>query len=320
MIYRKLGNSDLNCSVVVIGGWAIGGTWKGGANDDQSIAAIRAGVDAGINMIDTAPPYGNGHSEEVIGKAVKGIRDKVIVATKCGNYSGFGADRAKDIEPGTFRRQIEESLKRLDMPYVDLLQVHWPHFESLEMGFRELNDIREEGLTRYVGVSNFNGEQIDYCSQFCPIVSLQPPYSLLDRRIEEEILPYCLKNNIGTLTYGSIAGGALTGKFTERPTFGSDGSNPRKSDPRGRFYDFFSEEAWPKTAAMVDVLKQIGEERGRPTVQVAINWVLKQPGVTVALVGVRTPEQAVMNAGAGDWELSDEENQRILAAYDKIFA
>jgi len=313
MIYRKLGNSDLNCSVVALGTWGMGGTW-GGADDEQSIAAIHAGLKAGINLIDTAPPYGDGHSEEVVGRAIKGIRDKVILATKCGNYREADGIRRPDILPGAFRRQLEGSLKRLGIDYVDLYQVHWPHFTNMEMGFKELNALREEGLIRYAGVSNFDGAQIDVCSQFCPIVSLQPPYSLLDRRIDEEILPYCLKNNIGTLTYGSIGGGVLAGKYAGPPTFDNNGG-----DPRGEFYDFYSKEAWPKTAAMVDVLRQIAAERGRPTVQAAINWVLKQPGVTVALVGARTPEQAIMNAAAGDWELSGAENERIQAAYEAIF-
>ena len=243
MIYRKLGNSDLKCSVVSIGTWVIGGTW-GGADDEQSIAAIRAGVEAGINLIDTAPVYGQGHSEEVVGKAIKGIRDKVLLATKCGNYPpGFdlSAGRPKDIKPGTFRRQLEGSLKRLDVETIDLYQVHFPRFESLEMGFRELNALREEGLVRYVGVSNFNGEQMDFCSRFCPIVSLQPPYSLLERDIEAEILPYCIKHNIGTLTYGSIGGGVLSGKYAEPKAF-----NVADGDPRGRRYDYYSPEHWPK--------------------------------------------------------------------------
>jgi aryl-alcohol dehydrogenase-like predicted oxidoreductase len=314
MIYRKLGNSDLNCSVVALGTWGMGGTW-GGADDEQSIAAIHAGLDAGINLIDTAPPYGDGHSEEVVGRAIKGLRSKVILATKCGNYREADGIRRPDILPGAFRRQLEGSLKRLDVEYVDLYQVHWPHFTNMEMGFKELNTLREEGLIRYAGVSNFDGAQMDACSQFCPIVSLQPPYSLLDRRIDEEILPYCMKKNIGTLTYGSIGGGVLAGKYTDPPTFNNDGG-----DPRGKFYDFYSAEAWPKTVAMVEVLKQIAAEHSRPTVQAAINWVLKQPGVTVALVGVRTPEQAAMNAAAGEWELSDAENARIQAAYEAIFA
>ena len=317
MVFRKLGDSDLNCSVVSIGAWAIGGTW-GGVDDEQSIAAIRAGVEAGINLIDTAPPYGKGHSEEVVGRAIKGIRDKIILATKCGNYPpGFNMalGRPADIEPGSFRRQLMESLKRMNVDYVDLYQVHGPQFQSMEMGFTELNKLREEGLARFIGVSNFDGAQMDVAAKYCPIVSLQPPYSLLQRSIEAEILPYCVKKNIGTLTYGSIGGGVLSGKYTNAQTFDVAGG-----DPRGRLYDYFSEQNWPKTAAMVDVLKQIAADHNKPTVHAAINWVLKQPGVTTALVGVRTPEQAVMNAQASDWELSDEENKRVLAAYDAIFA
>ena len=175
------------------------------------------------------------------------------------------------------------------------------------------SDLRESGKARYIGVSNFSPEQIDEAAKYCPIVSVQPPYSLLKREIEKDVLPYCIEHDMGVLSYGSIGAGALTGKFKERPTF-EDG------DKRGEFYEFFNEQNWPKTKAMIDTLEEIASSHGKPTVHAAINWVLKQKGITVALVGARTPEQVIMNAQAAEWELTDEENAKIEAAYAKIFA
>ena len=203
MKFRKLGQSDLNLSVITLGTWGMGGDFWGKADDAQSIATIQAALDAGITSIDTAPA--------------------------------------------------------------------------------ELNKLREEGKARYIGVSNFSPEQMDEAAKYCPIVSAQPPYSLLKREIEKDVLPYCIEHDMGVLSYGSIGAGALTGKFKERPTF-EDG------DKRGEFYEFFNEQNWPKTKAMIDTLEEIASSHGKPTVHAAINWVLKQKGITVALVGARTPE------------------------------
>lgn len=318
MRYRKLGNSDLNCSVVGLGTWGMSGSW-GDVDDNESIAAIHAAIDHGINLIDTAQPYGAGKSEEIVGKAIKGRRDKVIVATKCGSYvwdGKYGRNATRE----ELRREIEGSLSRLGVDTIDLYQMHWPVYDTpFSESFDELNKMRQEGLIRHIGVSNFSPEEMDEVQKYCPLVSLQPPYALLDRLVEKEILPYCADNNIGTLTYGSICGGALTDRtynMTERPT------HFLKSDPRGRadgFYPYYSEEQWPKTRAMLDVLHEIAAAHDKPIVHVAINWVLKQRGVTVALCGAKTPEQVIMNAGAGDWELSDEENKTILDAYTRIY-
>ncbi|MFR6344927.1 MAG: aldo/keto reductase [Christensenellales bacterium] len=166
---------------------------------------------------------------------------------------------------------------------------------------------------RYIGVSNFSPAQTEEAAQYCQIVSTQPQYSLLIRQIEEDLLPYCREKEIGVLSYGSIAGGALSGKYKDRPVLA-------ENDERASFYEFFREENWAYTRAMLDVLEEIAQAHGRPTVQAAINWVLKQPGITVALVGAKTPEQAVMNVQAADWALTDEENAKIEAAYQKIFA
>ena len=312
MYFRKLGNSDLNMSVITLGTWGMGGDFWGKVDDELSIATIQAGLDAGITTIDTAPCYGAGHSEEVVGKAIKGRkREDIILATKVG--LDIYNDNRRDSSAKKIQAEVEESLTRLGTDYIDLYQVHWPDTETpFEETFTKLNELRESGKVRYIGVSNFSCEQMDEAAKYCPIVSAQPPYSLLKRDIEKDIMPYCIEHGMGMLSYGSIGAGALTGKFKERPTFG-DG------DKRGEFYEFFNEENWPKTQAMIDTLTEIAASHGKPTVHAAINWVLKQKGITVALVGARTPEQVVMNAQAADWELSDEENAKIEAAYAKIF-
>lgn len=311
MEYRKLGSSDLNCSVVALGTWSTGGDFWGPVDDNMSIDAIRAGLDAGINVIDTAPIYGRGHSEEVVGRAIEGRkRDEIILCTKVG--IPFTQQFSRDSSAKAINIEIEDSLRRLGTDYVDLYQVHWPDPNvPFEETFTALRKLCDAGKARYIGVSNFSIEQIEQAQKYCPIVSVQPPYSLLERNIEQGLLPYCAEKNIGVLTYGSIGAGALTGKFKERPTV-------KGGDKRASFYQFFSEERWPKTALIAEVLETIAKGRACPTVQVAINWVLKQPGVTVALVGVKNPEQARMNAGAGSWSLSDEENAVILNAYDEI--
>lgn len=312
MYFRKLGKSDLNMSVITLGTWGMGGDFWGKVDDAQSIATIQAALDAGITTIDTAPCYGSGHSEEVVGKAIKGRkREDIILATKVG--LDIYNDNARNSKASKIREEIEESLQRLGTDYIDLYQVHWPDLDTpFEETFTELNKLRESGTARYIGVSNFTPEQMDEAAKYCPIVSAQPPYSLLKREIEKDVLPYCIEHDMGVLSYGSIGAGALTGKFKERPTF-EDG------DKRGEFYEFFNEQNWPKTKAMIDTLEEIASSHGKPTVHAAINWVLKQKGITVALVGARTPEQVIMNAQAAEWELTDEENAKIEAAYAKIF-
>ena len=312
MKFRKLGSSDLNMSVITLGTWGMGGDFWGKVDDELSIATIQAALDAGITSIDTAPAYGRGHSEEIIGKAIKGRkREDIILATKVG--IDIHHNKEHICTPETIQQEIEESLTRLDTDYIDLYQVHWPDLHTpIEKTFTALNKLRESGKVRYIGVSNFSCEQMDEAAKYCPIVSAQPPYSLLKRDIEKDIMPYCIEHGMGMLSYGSIGAGALTGKFKERPVFDED-------DKRGNFYAFFSEENWPKTRTMIDTLEEIAAGHGKPTVHAAINWVLKQPGITVALVGARTPEQVIMNAQAADWELSDEENAKIEAAYAKIF-
>ena len=321
MIYRKLGSSDLNCSVVGLGTWGMGGdSWAGSGDvdDDLSIETLRAGIEAGINLIDTAQPYGYGHAEQIVGRAIAGMRDRVIVATKCVSYQDEDHKYHKDWRPDVLRRQIEGSLKRLNVDCIDLMQVHWPDPDPahpLADAFRELDKMRREGLFRYLGVSNFDGALIEEAKQYCPIVSLQPPYSLLNRSIEKQIMPSCVTHDVGMLSYGSIAGGVLSGKYKERPTFAD--ANGR--DVRTGFYPYYSEEVWPKTAALLDEMRRIAQKNDVPCVYIAIAWALAQPGMTATLVGARTPEQARMNAAAGDFVLSDEDNAALTRRCDEIF-
>ncbi|MBQ9593473.1 MAG: aldo/keto reductase [Lachnospiraceae bacterium] len=323
MRYKKLGSSDLEVSVVALGTWGIGGdSWAGSGtvDDRQSIEALRAGLDAGINLIDTAQPYGYGHAEEVVAEAIRGYRDRVIVATKCVSYQDEEHHYHKDWRPEVLRAQIEGSLRRLKVDTIDLMQVHWPDPEhSFEAAFEELAKMQEEGKFRYLGVSNFNGPLIDEAKKYCEIVSLQPPYSLLNRGIEKEILPYCLENGVGVLSYGSIAGGVLSGKFKERPVYSTGNGDNFKRDVRAAFYPYYSEEEWPKTCALLDVMREIAAKNDVPVVYVAIGWSLHHPAMTTTLVGARTPEQAVMNAAAGDFVLPDEDYQKLTEACNRIY-
>ena len=318
MQYRKLGTSDLNCSVIGLGTWPMSGNAYGRVDDRQSIAAILASIEAGVNFIDTAPAYGNGHAESVLGEALKSVaREKVIIATKFGNRFDEDGRYIRDASAKCVREGIEASLRRLGTDYIDLWQCHWPDPSTpIEETMEEVARHVESGKVRYVGVSNFNGALMDEARKYVPIVSLQPPYSLLDRGFEGEIQDYCLKNKIGVLSYGSIGSGILTGKYSleNRPVF-------PEGDSRAGFYrKLYTPEVWPRVCAMVDVLKEIAAGHNAPTVSAAINWVLAQKAVTLALVGAKTAEQARQNASAADWSMSEDELARIAKAYDEIFA
>ena len=324
MRYRKLGNTDLNVSVVGIGTWGMSGQgWESShtSDDAQSIATIRAAVDAGINFIDTALTYGSGHAEELVGEAVADIRDQVIIATKCvADRESPEKGLTKDWRPDALRRQVEKSLRRMKLDVIDLYQAHWPDPDPdhpLEDAFRELNKMREEGIVRHIGVSNFSVEQIRQAMEFCPIAAVQPRYSLLNRSIEADLLPFCAENNIGVLSYGSLGGGVLTGKYTERPEFHTINN---MVDPRNSFYPYYSEEAWPRTCALIEEMRAIAAENNCRVVDVAIGWSVAREGMTLALVGARTPEQVIMNAQAGDFVLSDKDFARLTAASDRVTA
>lgn len=310
MEYRKLGTSGLQVSVVGLGTWAIGGDFFGAVDDAESIRAIEAAVDEGINLIDTAPAYGAGHSETVVGEALAQIRgEKPLVATKVGVLrTGGGFER--NLKPESVRQEIDDSLRRLGVDVIDLYQIHWPDPNTpLEQTLAELKRIHEAGKFRYLGVSNFSPEQIDECLKVLPVVSVQPHYSLLERAIESVLLPYCRRQSIGSLGYGTFAGGILTGKFRERP-------NLEPGDDRDKFYRWFSEKSWDKVQQLLDVLREIASARDVSVAEVSRNWAIRENGgVTVALVGAKNEKQARANARGTEWTLTTDELERVERAY-----
>ncbi len=308
MEYRTLGSSPLKVSAVGLGTWAIGDDFWGSVADSDSIKAIHAAIDAGINLIDTAPAYGSGHSEEVVGKAIRDRRDKVILATKVGILREKGAFN-RNLKPESVRREVDDSLRRLGTDVIDLWQIHWPDVSTpLEETVGEIDRIREQGKIRFLGVSNFDVELIERVRKLTEIVSVQPHYSLLERTIDAELLPYCAGQGIGVLGYGTLAGGLLTGKFKKLPRF-------EAGDHRDNFYPFFKEPTFGKAQKLLAVLAEIAGERGRSVAQVAINWAIRQRGMTSALVGAKSPSQAQQNAAAGEFALSPSDLERIEIAW-----
>ena len=311
---RKLGYSDLHLTTMGLGTWAIGGgnwQWGWGPQDDaESIAALHRGLELGINWIDTAAAYGLGRSEEVVGKVLAGRQDEVIVATKCGLCWDEGCtDVYGRLEAKSVRTECEDSLRRLGVDVIDLYQVHWPHDEEhLEEGWGVIADLVKEGKIRYAGVSNFTVAQLKRVQAIHPVASLQPPYSMLERGVEEELLDYCAANDIGVIVYSPMQTGMLTGKYTKELV-----ESLPDNDWRKEFSPHFQEPGLSANLALVDKLRTIAERNGKTVAQLAIAWVLRRPEVTAAIVGSRRPSQIEGTALAGDWELTPEEIAEIDA-------
>lgn len=308
---RKLGYSDLNLSTIGLGTWAMGGgDWKfgwGPQNDDASTAAIRQALDEGINWIDTAAIYGHGRSEEVVGKAIKGIRDSVMIATKCGRvWEGNSRDIGKSLTEQSIRKEVEASLKRLDIEVIDLYQIHWPEpDDEIEEGWATMAALVKEGKIRYAGVSNFSLEQLKRAQAIHPIASLQPPYSMLRREIEDGIVDYCETNQIGIIAYSPMQAGLLSGGFTKERA-----ENLPESDWRGN-HPFFKEPLLSKHLELVEQLRIIAEAKNCSLPQLVLAWVLRLPVMTSAIVGARSPEQIKETAAAGTIRLTPTEIERI---------
>ncbi|MFW6251724.1 MAG: aldo/keto reductase [Halanaerobium sp.] len=312
MKYRYLGNSNLKVSAVGLGTWAYGNDTFGRVEDQQSIKAIRAAVEAGINLIDTAPAYGAGHAEEVVGQAIAGIRDKVVIASKCGTHRD-GPKYIRDLSPARIRKEIEASLSRLNIEQIDLYQIHWPDPDTpLEESVEELLKLKKEGKFKYLGVCNFGVDLMKEISELTEIISLQPQYSLLQRDIEEDILAYLIENNLASLSYGTLGGGILSGKYKERPEFDDE------KDNRAGFYPFFKKENWPQTQSLISLLKEIAADHNQTPAQTAINWSINRAGITTALVGAKNEKQAMENAAAADFELSEAEMLALTEESDKV--
>jgi aryl-alcohol dehydrogenase-like predicted oxidoreductase len=318
MQMRQLGYTDLKLTAIGLGTWAIGGPWQfgwGPQDDGEAIAAILKALDLGVNWIDTAAVYGCGHSEELVGKALKQTKTKPIIATKCGLLWNDKREKVSCLKSQSIREECHASLKRMGVEGIDLYQIHRPEPDSdIEQAWEEMARLAEEGKVRYIGVSNFNIEQIKRVRKIAPLASLQPPYSMLNRKVEDELLGYCAENNIGVVAYSPMQRGLLTGKFSQERLAGLPLDDHRRRSPD------FQEPQFSATLQLVDRLRPIAERNGRTLSQLAISWVLRRSEVTAAIVGARRPGQIAETAAASDWTLAQEETQEIeqlLAEYQE---
>lgn len=316
MRYKHFKNADVDVSAMAVGTWAIGDCGYGAVTEKDSIEAIHAMFDNGVNMLDTAPDYGVGHSETVVGKAIRGYdRSKLLIATKCcasaltlkSIRTGRGYCRDGRYEDVLY--ECEQSLRRLGTDYIDFYFVHWPDVDTpFSETMEAMKTLKQQGKIRFVGLSNFNKQQVLECEKVVKVDVLQPPYSMAVRS-SEELMKWAVQRGIDTCTYGSLGGGILTGAFREAPEF-------ERRDPRNFFYPFFKEPKFSKVMKVLDVLDQIAAEVGRPVAQVAVNWQTQQPHVSTALCGVRSAAEAIEDCGAFDWELSDAQMKAINDAIE----
>jgi len=307
---RRLGNSDLDITPLGVGSWAMGGAgWRfsWGAQDDRdSIAAIHKALDIGINWIDTAAVYGLGHSEEVVGRALQGIPSRPYVFTKCERRWNERGELSGNLKADSLRAECEASLRRLQVDAIDLYQIHWPNpEEDIEEGWTTLAELKQQGKVRYIGMSNFNTAQMKRAQAIAPITSLQPPYSLLARAVEKEILPYCAEQNIGVIVYSPMRAGLLSGAMTRERAGALADNDWRRNDPD------FEEPALSRNLRLVELLRAIGKRHGRTPGEVAIAWTLRNPVVTGAIVGLRRAEQVLGIIGAAEFRLSPGEIDEI---------
>ncbi len=307
---KVLGNSDMPLTAIGVGAWAIGGGgWAfgwGPQDDDDSVSAIREAIDRGLNWIDTAAVYGLGHSEEIVGKTVKSLPNRPYVFTKCERVWNDKREIQKSLKRDSIRKECEDSLRRLQVDVIDLYQIHWPEpEEDIEEGWTAMAELQREGKVRHIGVSNFNVGQLKRAQRIAPVTSLQPPYSMLARGVEDEILPYCQKNNIGVIVYSPMRSGLLTGGMTKERA-----QNFAPDDFRRNVKDF-QEPRLSKNLELVERLKEIGHRHGRTPGEVAIAWTLHNPAVTAAIVGVRSAKQVGGVVGALDFRLSPSEFDEI---------
>lgn len=307
---RRLGKTDLELTVIGFGSWAIGGGgWRhawGPQDDSESIKAIKNALDLGINWIDTAAIYGLGHSEEIVGKAIKDFPKKPIIATKCGLVWDEMKNISNRLKRESIKAEVEASLRRLEIDTIDLYQIHWPiPDEDIEEGWETMAQLVKEGKVRYIGVSNFNISQMKRAQSIYPVASLQPPYSMLKRDVEENTLPYCSQNSIGVVVYSPMQKGLLTGKMTRERISRFPTDDHRRNDLE------FNEPLVSYNLEFVNQLIPIAKKHNKTLAQLAIAWVLRRPEVTSAIVGARRPDQIAETALAGDWTLPQEDIDTI---------
>lgn len=311
MEYTRIPNLNEEISRVALGTWAIGGWMWGGTDEEQSIRTIHAALDKGINIVDTAPVYGFGRSEEIVGKALArdGKRRGVLLATKVAlEWDAENNSVWRNSSPQRIQKEVEDSLRRLQTDSIDIYQIHWPDPQvPLAETAGAMQDLRRQGKIRAVGVSNFSPEQMQEFSRECPLNSCQPPYNIFERDIEKDILPYCKEHNIGLLTYGALCRGLLTGKMSPETTF--EGDDLRKVDPK------FQEPRFSQYLRAVEALQGLARKFDREVIHLAVRFILDK-GVNIALWGGRRPEQMDALDQVFGWELSGEDMQEI----DRILA
>jgi len=306
MKLRKLGRSDLHLTPVGLGTWAMGGgDWKfgwGPQDDAQSIRTIHEALDLGVNWLDTAPVYGLGHCEDIVGRALKELKGRrPILSTMCERCWDEERQIIPRLKRASIRREIEDSLRRLGVDAIDMYQIHWPQpVEDIEEGWSAIAELVKEGKVRWAGVSNFNVAQLKRIQPIHPVAFLQPPYSLLNRGIESELIPYCEAHDIGLIPYSPMQKGLLSGKVTQAWVDALPTNDHRRADPQ------FNEPLLSRNIALNAGLRVIATRLGTTPAELAIAWVLRQPRVTSAIVGARKPGQLSETIGGGRLALSPE--------------
>jgi aryl-alcohol dehydrogenase-like predicted oxidoreductase len=315
---RKLGNSDMHITPVGFGAWAAGGPWKYGwskQDDNDSIAAIHKALDLGINWIDTAPIYGLGHSEEVVARALEGISQRPYVFTKCSQIWNEQHELSESLKADSLRQEAEASLRRLKVDVIDLYQIHWPRMvNDIEEGWTTLAELQKAGKVRWIAVSNFNVEQMQRCLNIAPITSLQPPYSPVQRAVDEEILPFAEKHNIGVIVYSPMQAGLLSGTMTKDRVQNLPADDWRLNNAQ------FQEPRLSRNLKLAEKLKEIGARHGCSAGVVSIAWTLRLSAVTGAIVGARNSGQVGGFIEAAEFRLSQAEIEEIAAFTAEIEA
>ncbi len=327
MEYRKLGTSSFEVSAITFGAWAAGGWMWGGADHNDAVQAIKAAYDLGVTSIDTAPAYGQGASEEIVGEAIKNIpRDKVQILTKYGlrwdthkgkfhfkskDNEGKDIDMYKYAARETIIKECEDSLRRLGTDYIDLYQIHWPDETTpIQETLETVAQLIKQGMVRYAGVCNYNAEQLKEAQKYIDLVSNQVPYSMIKRNIEKDVVPYCIKNNLSILAYSPLERGLLTGKIKSGHKFAEGDHRPA--------LNVYKAENIERTNAFLDKIRPLAKEKNVSLSQLVIRWTIEQPGITVVLVGARNPKQAIENAKAIELKLSKDEIDFITEQLDEL--
>lgn len=318
MRYKTFGSTGQEISSVAVGTWAMGGANSAGGSfgevdRSESIAAIKAMLEEGVNIIDTAPIYGEGAAEEIVGEAIKGYdREKLYIATKFGSYiSHFDGKPVRNNKYDPIMREFEDSLARLGTDYIDFYLMHWPDVNtSIEETMAALNDLKKAGKIRYTGLCNASKELIEEALQYGEVNVIQPPFSMVNQS-QKELMQWAESKGIATMTSGSLGAGILTGTIRELPKFD-------EKDFRLTFYPFFKEPTFSKIMELLKTLDQIAEKYDKPVAQVAINWSTQQSFVNTALLGVRNPQEAKINCEAFQWQLADEDLAAINAELERL--